>query len=937
MFACLALMAQDITFDPDASLPMDPNVIYGKLDNGLTYYIRENHLPENRAELYLVVNAGAILEDDSQDGLAHFCEHMCFNGTKNFEKKEIIEYLQSIGMKFGPEINAFTSQDNTTYMLQKVPTDDPAHIDTSLMILYDWANNVSFEDEEIDAERGVIHEEWRTGRSAMFRLMNKAQKKLYAGSKYAERDVIGDIEIVDHGPYEELRRFYSDWYRPDLQAIIAVGDFDAKEMEQQITDLFSTIPKRENPRPREEFPVPDHAETYVSIETDPEAQYNMIQLYWKGDPAPEKNMDYYRENIKQELYSSMINARLQELTLQEDPPFIFGLSMYSSVTRTKNAYVAFGIVSNEKINDGLNALLTENERLRQHGFTETELERAKANYLSSMETRFKERGKQESSSYVWEYSGHFLEGEPMPGVEFDYAFAEEIVPGITLNELNDLATDWITDENRVVVIGAPESSAEFLPTEEEVLNMVNHVDELELDAYVDKVSDAPLVAEIPEPGSIEKKYKDKKLETISWELSNGVKVVFKPTDFKDDEILMRAYSFGGTSLYDDEDVLTAQMSLDIISRSGLAGFDETELQKKLAGKVVSIWPYMSEVSEGFRGNCSPQDLETMLQLIYLYFTEPRKDEKAFKSIMSMMEGILANKVNDPSSALQDTLLVTMADYHPRVKPMTVERLEGISHSKAHYIYDERFGDPSGFTFYFVGNIDPEEAEPLILTYLGGLPKVTRNENWKDNGVRPPAETVEKEVVRSMEVPKATVSINYTGVYDYDDAMARMELATLCDILSVRYVETIREEQGGTYGVGVRESQVHYPWEHYSIRIKFDCDPENAAKLKSLVFAEIDQLMEEGPKLKDLKGVKENLLKTRTERLEQNPFWLTTIMNVDYHGYDPKGIFKYEDMVNSMTVESLKDAANRFFNTDYVEVVLLPSDNSKNVPNPVMEQ
>jgi len=927
---------QEFNYDPVAPVPMDPAVIYGTLDNGLTYYIRENAKPEDRAEFYLVLNAGAMQEDASQNGLAHFCEHMCFNGTENFAKHDIIHYLQSIGMKFGPEINAFTSHDNTTYMLQKVPTDKQTNVDTALLILYDWAANVSFEDEEIDNERGVIHEEWRTRRGAMYRLMNKSQKVLFTGSKYAVHDVIGDIEILDNFEYDEIKRFYNDWYRPDLQAIIAVGDFDATEMEKHITDLFSQIPAREDEREREIYPVPDHDETLVSIETDPEAMYNMIQVYWKHDPDPERNMNYYRDGVVQSLYGSMLNNRMQELTLQDDPPFIVAISMFQSLVRSKDAYVAFAITSNENIKAGLESVLIENERVKLHGFTATELERAKADYVSGLEKQYKEKDKQESDNYVWAYSGHFLSDEPMPGADFQYEFGQAIIDGISLEEIDALAKKWITDKNRVVAISGPESEEVVMPTSEEVLLLVAGIEEMDIQPYVDKVSDAPLVAEIPAPGEISKESKDKKLGTTTWELSNGMKVVLKPTDFKEDEIVMSSYSYGGSSLYEIKDLMSVQSAVSIIGMGGLASFDYNELTKKLAGKIANVYPYIGNVSEGMRGNCVPDDFETMMQLTYLYFTQPRKDETAYNSYVSRMKGILDNKAKDPASALQDTLSVTMANYHPRVRPMTADLLEEINLNKLHYFYTERFGDPSSFKFYFVGNIDLEAVKPIILTYLGGLPKVTRNETYKDNGVRPPAETVEKMVLRNMEVPKGTVNINFVSVYDYDNAMARLELSALCDILDVRYTESIREEQGGTYGVGVRPMQSHHPWEHYTVTIYFDCDPENVDKLKAIVFAEIDKIKAEGPLEKDLNGVKENWLKSRAERLKQNNFWLTFLLNIDYNNYEPKGVFKYEDMVNSMSIESLKDAANKFFNVNYIEVNLLPENQEENVRNPMIE-
>lgn len=934
---CLSIFAQGIEYTPDANIPLNPAVIYGTLDNGLTYYVQENKMPENRAEFYLVIDAGAILEDDSQNGLAHFCEHMCFNGTENFEKHDIINYLQSIGMKFGPEINAFTSTDVTTYMLQKVPTEEQTNIDTALMILYDWAYNVSFDDEEIDNERGVIHEEWRTRRGAQFRMMTKTNKTLYEGSKYAKRDVIGDIDIIDNFEYDEVRRFYKDWYRPDLQAVIAVGDFDALEMEAHIKALFSQAEVAGNVKEREVFPVPDHENTLVAIETDPEAQYNLIQVYWKHDPDPDRNMEYYRQGVVEGIYSTMLNSRLQELIQQDDPPFMFAISMYNNLVRSKDAYIAFAVATNDKTGAALEALLVENERVKLFGFAETELERAKADFMSSMEKQYNERDKQESDSYVWEYYDHFLRDEPVPGIEFDYAFVKNVLPGIQLEELNGLAAKWITDENRVVVITGPELEDVEMPTTEEVLGIVAAIPDQEITPYVDKVSDAPLVAEIPAAGEIEHKSKNKKLGTTTWELSNGIRVVIKPTDYKDDEIIMSAYSYGGTSLYEVKDLMSAQTATQVVGRSGLGSFDDIELTKKLSGKIAYVSPYVNDVSEGFRGQCTPKDFETMLSLVYLYFTQPRKDETAFNSFMSQMTGLVANRTNNPSSALSDTLMVTNANYHPRVRPMTPELLEEIDFKKLHYIYNERFGDPGSFTFFFVGNIDIEEAKPLILTYLGGLPIVTRNETFKDNGVRPPAETIEKMVIKDMEVSKATVSINFNSPYDYDNTMRRMELSALCDILDIRYTETIREEEGGTYGVRVSESQIHYPWEHYSVLISFDCDPDNADNLKAIVFAEIEKLKMVGPEAKDLQAVKENLLKSRAERLEENSFWLSSIKSLDYNQSDTKVFMDYDNMVNSMSIENLKDAANILFDADYIEVVLMPSESTEDIPNPVMEQ
>jgi zinc protease len=933
-----AAFSQDYQYTPEAELQLDPDVTFGKLDNGLSYYIRENSYPEDRAEFYLVVNAGAILENDDQDGLAHFCEHMAFNGTKNFEKKEIINYLQSIGMKFGPEINAFTSHDVTTYMLQKVPTDVPENIDTSLMILYDWANNIAFEDEEIDYERGVIHEEWRTRRSAEFRMMTKADKILYAGSKYAERDVIGDIDIIDNFEYEILKDFYRDWYRPDLQAIIAVGDFDSKVIEEKIQEMFGQAKMPENPREREYFEVPDHDDTRVTIQTDKEARFAMIQVVYKHDTEENKDSElYFRKGLKKRLYGNMLNARFQELLQKENPPFIYGTSFYSNLVRTKDAYIGYAMANDRQIEDALKALLVENERVRKYGFTETELERAKKEVMVSTEKQYKEREKQESDSYVWQYYSHFLMDDPVPGIEFNHAFTKSVLPGIKLEEVNALAKEWIRDENKVVVVMAPEKEGAELPDEGRIKEILGSVESMEIAAYDDKVSDEPLIPEEPLAEPVAKEMTDDELGATTWTFPNDVTVVIKPTDFKEDEIRMTAFSMGGLSLYDVDELMSANFAATIAGQSGAGNYDQVALEKKLAGKIVSVSPLISGTYEGFNGTTTPQDLESMLQLLYLYFEFPRYDKNTFGSYMNRYRGFLENKSLNPSSALWDTVMVTNANYHPRVRPMTAELLEETDFDDIKFIFNERFGDPSGFTFYFVGNIDPESARPLMEKYLGGLPKVIREESYVDNGIRPPEGKIEKVVTRRMEVPKSTVSITYHGEYDFDNFQERMELSALCDILDVRYVETVREEQGGTYGVGVNPSQQKYPYGHYSVSINFDCDPKNADKLKQIIYDEIELLKAEGPKAKDLNGVKENKIKQYKENLKKNQYWLNALKNMDYLGTDTDIVFNYEDYVNDLTAESLQAAAKKFFGNDIVEVILAPENIDDNLDNPMIDK
>jgi zinc protease len=931
------VFAQEITYAPQSAIPLDPDVIYGKLNNGMTYYIRENREPKERAELYLVVNVGALSEDEDQNGLAHFCEHMAFNGTKNFDKKAILNYLQSIGMKFGPEINAFTSSDETNYMLQKVPTTDPKVIDTALLILYDWAHNISFDDAEIDAERGVIHEEWRTGRSAMFRMMREANKVVFKDSKYAVHDVIGDIATIDTFPYEVIKRFYADWYRPDLQAIIAVGDFNGKEMEKQITELFSTIPKKENERVREYFPVPDHKETLITVQTDKEAQYPIVQVYYKHDPNENRDMEYYRNSYKQQLFNSMLNTRLQELILSADPPFVYGYAFYTGLARTKDGFVSLAVGNNNELDKALHALLLENKRVLQFGFTSTELDRAKNDLNRNMEKQFAEKDKMASDQYVWQYYSNFLEKEPTPGIAYDYAFTNQVLPGITLEEINAQATKWITSENRVISIMAPDNPDIKVPNEQEIKDIIAAVDLENVTAYVDKVTDQPLLAIEPAPSPVDKKGKNKTLGTTEWTFENGVKVVMKTTDFKDDEILMSAFSYGGSSIYEIKDLLSAEFTSYVIQESGLGEFDKMALEKKLSGKIANVSPVIQDNAEGFSGSCSVQDLETMLQMVYLYFTAPRTDDIAYNAFIKRMKAVLDNKALEPESALMDTVTVLMANHNPRVRPLTSELLNEINLKKIRSIFKTRFGDPGSFTFYFVGNIDPEKAKPLIEKYLGGLPKVSREESWVDNNVRPPAGKVDREIKREMKVPKGTVYVTYSGTFDYDDFQSRLNLASLCDILDVRFVETIREEQSGTYGAGVYESMDKYPYENYTVTIFFDCDPQNAGNLKDIVYQEIEKLKTEGPTEKDLHGVKENKLKVHQENLRQNNYWMNIIKNKDYYQTDPGEYIEYEEYVNSMTSETLKIAAQKFFGGNIVEAVLLPENMEDNTANPVHKE
>lgn len=931
------LAMSQTAFDPTQPVPADQGVTIGKLSNGLTYYIRKNELPKERAEFYLVVDAGAILEDADQNGLAHFCEHMAFNGTKNFHKKQIINYLQSIGMKFGPEINAFTSHDVTAYMLQKVPVADPAHIDTSLMILYDWAGNISFEKEEIDAERGVIHEEWRTGRGAMERMNKRSDKKLYYNSKYATHDVIGDIAIIDNFKYETLTSFYNHWYRPDLQAIIAVGDFDPELIKQKIEKLFSTLPANKVKRPRTISEIPDHEQTLVSIEKDKEAQYTIVQMAYKHAPVEEKNMGYYRQGIVHGLYNQMMNARLNELLQSATPPFVYGYTFYSSLVRSKDAFRSFAVAKSGEELVTLKTLATENERVKRYGFTATEFERAKTEMLKSLENQYNERNKQRSDQYVWEYFSNFLEKEPIPGAENSFMLARQLLPGIQLNELNALPSKWITEKNRVVIIQGPEKEGLVYPTESQVLELLASVEKEKLEPYVDKVSNKPLIANEPKPAKVIKESKIESVGVVEWVLANGVKVLLKPTDFKDDEILMTAYSKGGSSLYPVSQNLSANFATSVIGESGLSEFDNIELQKALSGKMVQINPFIRELQEGFNGSSSKADLETLLQLTYLSFTSPRADDKTFGSFINRMKGFLENSSLNPENAFEDTVTVTMANYSPYRKPLNVNRLAEADLRVMEAIYKDRFIDANNFTFFFVGSLDLNACKPLIEKYLGGLPTIKRDETWKDLNIRAPKGVVKKTVVKDMEDAKATVYIALSGSYTYDP-MDRIALSAINDILSFRYVETIREEESGTYGASVYTSQNKYPSSSYQLNIRFDCDPLNVEKLSGIVLAEIEKLRTQGPDEKQLNNFIENKTKTRAEGLKENSFWNSSLPSKDFDGESYESILTYDDLLKKLTLSKIKECAQKYYDgNNIVQVTLLPSDLSKSVNNPNLKK
>lgn len=904
-------------------LPTDPKVSKGVLSNGMTYYVRANSTPKNRADLYLVVRAGSVEEDDNQQGLAHFAEHLAFNGTKNFPKHELVNYLESIGMEFGPEINAYTSFDETVYMI-KVPLDSAKFMNKGLQVLYDWASQITDSDDEIEKERGVIHEEWRGGRDADERMMQKWLPVFLHNSKYADRLPIGKMEIVDHFKPELLRKFRADWYRPDLQAVIVVGDFDQASMVKQVKETFSQIPAAKKPRKKQTYDVPNHKETLAAVATDKEAQYAVAQIFYKHPLKKSKTLGDYRQGLVEGLYNAMINDRLAELTQKENPPFLMANSGYGALFGPKSVYSSVAVCQNGKIEEGIKTVLLENQRVLKFGFTQTELDRQKAAMLTSVETSYNEREKQKSNSYAEEYKRNFLTTEePFPGIENEYNYYKAFLPGIKLEEVNALAAQWITKENRVVILTAPEIEGLKVPTEADLRKYLDEAEKTQVKPYDDKVSDKPLIPVEPNAGSITSVAKVNEVDAEVWTLSNGAQVIVKSTDFKDDEVLFSAYSLGGSSLYPQNDDVSADVASSVLSLSGLGEFDKISLDKLLSGKAVSLSPYISDLREGFSGGSSVKDVETLLQLVYLYFVGQRTDQAAFNSFLTRTKGILENKKSSPEAAFQDTLQVVSANYNIRRKPMTAEMLNEADLSRIAQINQDRFSDASDFKFFFVGKIDKVVLKTLVEKYLASIPSSHKNENWKDLGITEPSGVVEKTVKKGQDA-KSMQYIAFHGDYDFN-RKNNILINAVCKILTTRLLEVIREDKSSVYYIDASPSVEKFPVSKYDISISYGADPAKLAELKEAVFAQIKDIATQGPLESDLQKAKEKLLRERETNVRENRYWLGILSNTWYNSNgDFSGFNDYDNIVNSFTVEDIKAATQKWCNFgNYYGVALKP--------------
>jgi zinc protease len=918
----LAFSQQQSYFNLNDKLPTDPKVKIGKLDNGLTYYIRENKKPEKRAELMIVVAAGSVLEDDDQDGLAHFCEHMAFNGSKNFPKSALVDFLESIGVQFGPDLNAFTNQDQTVFMIA-LPTDKLGLLDSGLLVLEDWAHNLSFDHQEIDKERGVILEEWRLGKGAQDRIEKKHRPFIYYSSKYDKRDVIGDTNVIKNAPYEAFTRFYKDWYRPNLMAVIAVGDFDAKDIEAKIRDQFGKIKNPENIRPKEIFPIIYHKDLLVSIATDKELDMPTVSVTMKHDETPKGTYGEYRRKLISAFAMGMLNLRYQEITRKPDIPFAqFAFAYESYLAGKTKTFTLMASSKADKIAKSTELLLQEAYRVELHGFTETEFDRVKKEIERMIEKAYDERDKTESQSYAFQYMSNFIQQEDIAGIETDLEITKKMIPGITLQEVNQYIQSLIIHDNTVITISAPEKADVVIPKENEIRDIFNSMLTANLEPYIDKVVTTPLMDKEPTPGVIKSEKKIPELDITEFTLSNGAKVVLKPTNFKNDEILFNAISPGGTSLVNDDDFYSARFAADVINESGIAGYDKDQLEKLLAGKYVSASANIGELNESISGSNSSKDIETMFQLIYLNFTKPRLDLKAYNSYTEKVKNMIRDSKNNPESVFGDSVRAISNKYHFRRMPVREQDIDKVDIGKIMSFYKDRYGDAGDFTFVFVGNFDVEKIKPFIEKYIASLPSAGRVEKWKDIGVKQPKGELSWKFNKGIE-KKSTVIMTINGDYNWD-ASNNFIFNAMMEVFQIKLREVLREDKGGVYGVSSWEELNKYPKPEYAVNVYFGCNPDRVDELTNAVIEQVNLMKKTEPEDKYMVKVKEMLTRTHEVQLKENNYWLNKLSSYYFYDEDLSKFLEVKKRIDQLKPEDIKKAANKYLNLkNLMKFVLYP--------------
>ena len=912
-------------------IPVDPDVKIGKLDNGLTYYIRHNAWPEQRAEFYIAQRVGSIQEDDDQRGLAHFLEHMCFNGTENFKGNDIVKWCETIGVKFGRDLNAYTSIDQTVYNISNVPTTREGIIDSCLLILHDWADGLLLEPEEIDKERGVIHEEWRLRTSAQMRMLERDLPRLYPDSKYGYRMPIGTMEIIDNFKPEVLRAYYEKWYRPDNQAIIVVGDVDVDQVEQKIKDLFSPIKMPENPAPVVVEAVPDNQEAIIVVDKDKEMQYSIVELLFKTDPIPDEikgDMQYLIIDYLKDACISMLNDRLNELAQKADCPYLQGGASYGQylLSKSKDAFELDVLPKEGQSEAAVNTVLVEARRAAEFGFTATEYQRYKSNWTSQLDKQYSNKDKRYNNQFVREYVQHYLANEPIPSLDVYYQTMKQIVPMLPLEAINSLMKELVStsDSNMVVLSMNQEKEGAVYPTEASLKQAIAEARAAQIEAYVDNVKDEPLITTLPEAGKIVKEVDGPKFDYKELTLSNGVTVVLKQTDLKKDQVILSAEGFGGSALYGEKDFANIKAFDDAIEASGLGNFSHTELEKALAGKIASASLTLNDNRVAISGSSTPGDVETMLQLVYLYFTNINKDQEYYDNMMKTQELLLKNKLLQPEAVFSDSLSLTLSNHSLRQAPMTVEDLQQVDYDRILAIAKEQTANAAAFTFTIIGNYDEATIRPLIEQYLASLPGNAK-EVVKSKDV---SESFKGKVVndfkRKMETPKA-IAVMVWRSEDVEYSLENLVRADMVgQILSMIYTEKIREEASAAYSVLARASMQRDDFHTEAMALVYcPMKPEKGDVATQIMREEVEAMAQTVDEEK-LNKVKEYMLKNVDDQAKTNAYWLRQINRLRLFGVDTHT--DYKQVVQAQTPATIAAFVKEMLKAgNQAEVIMMPEE------------
>jgi zinc protease len=906
-------------------MPVDPEVLVGGLPNGLRFYVRPNGKPAKQIELRLVVKAGSVLEDGDQLGLAHFVEHMQFEGSRHFPDRSLTEFLGSMGLSIGADANADTSFDETEYTL-RVPSDKPGALDAALTVLEDFAGGATFEPAGIDRQRPIVLAEWRRSLGAGQRTGDKMRGVELEGSRYVDRAPIGSPDVIQSAKREQLVRFYRDWYRPDLMAIIVVGDVDRNAVAPMIRRHFSSLTNPEPERKRPVFDVPEHPATRYAVVTDTESPATLVRISNLRPARNQGTVGGYRAIMLDQLFAQMLGDRLDELSQNANPPFLragAGRGLFPA-PRTRDEAIMQALVSNDGVSRGLDALVTELQRVSRFGFTAAELDRAKQVNMAASERITQESPDRESSSRADEYTRNFLEDEALPTIWQELAFHRRLLPGVTLAEMNALAADWFPEANRLVVVSAPEAARTVLPTESQLAAVVASASAKSLDAYVDAGAGETLMAAPPARGTVTSTSNVGSTGITVWTLSNGATVVVKPTTLKADQILFRAVAPGGTSLAADDDFPSARIADDVIAAGGVGALSPVALDRLLSSKALAVRPYISEIREGVEGGSAPQDLETMFQLLYMRFTQPRADAAAFAAMKSQTLALLANQTASPDAVYGQALDAVFNGTNPRRQPETAETVAKWNLDHALAFYKARFGDASNFTFIFVGSFTPETIKPLVETYLASLPATHKKETWRDLGVAPPTGVIKKTVEKGI-APRSEVSIIFSGAFDYSDA-SRLALRTAVMLLQSRLNDAIREELGATYSIEATSDVVRLPKPEYRVRINWTSDPARVDSVVQRVFQEIETARSATLTQDGMARVRDILMKELDQRSQDNRYVLNDIARL-YEEGDAANLAKVNQEpanIAALTAAVIHQAAMRYFDTaNYVQVTLMP--------------